>query len=88
MTIALQLGKINATLTHKLLEILDGNNGDTELFLEVHDPESSSNISLKSKKIHINPTNSLINELEILEKEGSIEFWINNNKNSKIEKEE
>jgi DNA polymerase-3 subunit alpha len=80
ITIALQLGKINAELTHKLLGILDGNNGDTELFLEVHDPESRSNINLRSKKIQINPTNQLINELEILEKEGSIKFWINNNK--------
>jgi DNA polymerase-3 subunit alpha len=85
ITIALQLGRINTELTHKLLEILDVNNGDTELFLEVYDPESSSNISLRSKKIHINPTNQLINELEILEKEGSIKFWINNNKNTKKE---
>ena len=88
ITIALQLGKINSELTHKLLEILDGNNGETELFLEVHDPESRSNINLRSKKIHINPTNQLINELEILEKDGSIKFWINNNKTTKKEAEE
>ena len=88
ITIALQLGKINTELTHKLLEILDGNNGETELFLEVHDPESRSNINLRSKKIHINPTNQLISELEILEKDGAIKFWINNNKNTKKEAEE
>ena len=88
ITIALQLGKIDAELTQKLLGILDGNNGDTELFLEVHDPESRSNINLRSKKIQINPNNQLINELEILEKEGSIKFWINNNKNTKKEIEE
>ena len=88
ITIALQLGKINPELTHKLLELLDGNNGETELFLEVHDPESRSNINLRSKKIHINPTNQLINELEILEKDGAIKFWINNNKNIKKEIEE
>ena len=67
---------------------MDGNNGETELFLEVHDPESRSNINLRSKKIHINPTNQLINELEILEKDGSIKFWINNNKTTKKEAEE
>ena len=80
LTISLQLGRINAELTQRLLEILSDNNGQTELFLEVYDPETSSNINLRSKKLHVNPTNKLITELESIEREGLIKFWINNNK--------
>jgi hypothetical protein len=80
ITIALQLGKINAELTQRLLEILSDNDGQTELFLEVYDPETSNNINLRSKKLHINPNNKLITELESMEREELIKFWINNNK--------
>ena len=80
LTISLQLGRINAELTQRLLEILSDNYGQTELFLEVYDPETSSNINLRSKKLHINPTNKLVTELESMEREGLIKFWINNNK--------
>ena len=80
LTISFQLGRINAELTQRLLEILSDNNGQTELFLEVYDPETSSNINLRSKKLHVNPTNKLVTELESMEREGLIKFWINNNK--------
>ena len=80
LTISLQLGRINAELTQRLLEILSDNDGQTELFLEVYDPETSSNINLRSKKLHVNPTNKLVTELESREREGLIKFWVNNNK--------
>ncbi len=80
LTISLQLGRINAELTQRLLEILSDNNGQTELFLEVYDPETGSNINLRSKKLHVNPTNKLVTELESMEREGLIKFWVNNNK--------
>ena len=80
LTISLQLGRINAELTQRLLEILSDNDGQTELFLEVYDPETSSNINLRSKKLHVNPTNKLVTELESMEREGLIKFWVNNNK--------
>jgi DNA polymerase-3 subunit alpha len=88
LTISLQLGNINAEVTQRLLEVLNDNDGLTELFLEVYDPENRSHLNLKSKRLHINPTNKIIGELESMEHEGLIKFWINDNKNKKKDKED
>ena len=80
MTISLQLGSIDGVLTNKLLGLLGENKGNAELFLEVHDPETSSNLKLKSKKLNINITPQLLKELEAIQKTGVIKFWINDNK--------
>jgi DNA polymerase-3 subunit alpha len=80
LTISLQLGSIDSVLTNKLLSLLGENQGNTELFLEVHDPESSSNLKLKSRRLSINVTPQLIKELEAMHKTGVIRFWINDNK--------
>jgi DNA polymerase-3 subunit alpha len=88
LTISLQLGNINAEVTQRLLEVLNDSDGLTELFLEVYDPENRSHLNLKSKRLHINPTNKIIGELESMEHEGLIKFWINDNKNKKKDKED
>ena len=88
LTISLQLGNINSEVTQRLLEVLNDNDGLTELFLEVYDPENRSHLNLKSKRLHINPTNKIIGELESMEHEGLIKFWINDNKNKKKDKED
>ena len=80
LTISLQLGSIDGMLTSKLLSLLGDNKGNAELFLEVHDPETSSNLKLKSKKFSVNITPQLIKELEAIQKTGVIKFWINDNK--------
>jgi DNA polymerase-3 subunit alpha len=80
LTISLQLGSIDSVLTNKLLSLLGENQGNTELFLEVHDPESSSNLKLKSRRLSVNVTPQLIKELEAMHKTGVIRFWINDNK--------
>ena len=80
MTIALQLGSINSMLTSKLLSLLGESSGNAELFLEVHDPETSSNLKLKSKKFSVNITHQLVKELEVIQKSGAIRFWINDNR--------
>ena len=81
LTISLQLGRITSDLTQRILYLCENNVGETELFLEIHDPEVRGNIKLRSRKVHINPTNKVINELEELQHSGSIKFWINDNVN-------
>ena len=81
LTIALQLGSIDSTLSSKLVEIFRNNPGHTELLFEVQDPETSSNLRLRANKAMINVTPQLIKELSIIQSNGSIKFWINDNKN-------
>ena len=80
LTISLQLGSIDSILTSKLLGLLGGNKGKSELFLEVHDPETSSNLKLKSRKLNVDITPQLVKELSAIQKTGVIKFWINDNK--------
>ena len=61
--------------------LCENNIGQTELFLEIYDPEIRGNIKLRSRKVHINPTNKVISELEELQQNGYIKFWINDNIN-------
>ncbi|MGM9805053.1 MAG: DNA polymerase III subunit alpha [Candidatus Aphodosoma sp.] len=77
LTITLELGKITPMLTSDLLTLLENNTGASELQIVVHDPETATTMPLRSKKIHLSITASLIDELNGMQAEGQLSFKIN-----------
>lgn len=77
LTISLQLGAIDRTLTEELLALLADSEGKVELQLAVYDPETNNHTLLRSKKTHINATSQLIDGLEQLQQQERLRFKIN-----------
>lgn len=77
LTLNLQLGKITSALTTELSSLFDNQQGDVQLYLNVHDPETSSTIPLRSRKIHFSLTQNIIDSLIYLNNQGSLTFAIN-----------
>ena len=77
VTIALPLSHVNQMNNTDLLSLIEENPGKTDLYLQIHDVESSTTVSLRSKKYKVDVSSAFIDRLKELESEEILEFKVN-----------
>ena len=77
LTITLELGKIDSVLTSELLALLEDNTGKSELQFQIFDPQTSTTIPLRSRKIQIDVNAKLIEALNQFQYQEQLTFKVN-----------
>ncbi|MFI3297405.1 MAG: DNA polymerase III subunit alpha, partial [bacterium] len=76
ITITLQINKIDQVFNTNFTSLISLNKGDSELIINIKDPEIRCNIKLAAKKYSVDINSKLIDELEVMQKNEILTFKI------------
>lgn len=77
LTLMFDLERITSEVNQDLFSLLSDNQGSSELHVVLHDPSSSTCLSTRSRKVHVNITDKVVDALTDMQSQGWLTFKVN-----------